>query len=745
MRPSRSRSSGDTPAAPLRALDRFVLYATVMLTGGAVMVLELLGTRIIGPFYGVSLYVWSSLIAVTLIALALGYYAGGWCADHAPRVRLAHLLTGAALTTLLIPLASGPVLMATDSLGMRAGAFVSALALFMLPLTCLGMAGPYVIKLATRDLAGVGSTAGSVYAVSTAGSVFGTLALGFYLLPVVGTRRILDGTGILLLLLGIALAWHERRRAGGGRTLAVLSIAIAAAASLLLVVPVPARTAEGFVVRHEAESTYGWVRVVDDERNGFRLLLSDASSLSAVRMPGGQTVLEYQQLLYVLPLFRPQPQPAERRALLIGLGGGHVATYMKSRGIATDTIEIDPAVAQAAVDYFGFRPTGRFVVGDARYEVRKLPARYDFIIHDCFTGGAEPIHLLSVEMLRELRDKLADGGLLALNFVGFSRGPGSEAVASVSRTLAEVFPNQRVFVTAPGGEFTDFVFLASARSIEFSPQDDFEHLVLKGVLQFEQAPPRANGIVISDDFNPLEHMQVRKAELYREALPAAGGTGAPVALSRPGGRAALFQLGLGDRCDFPVAQRHAPAEHAGRPDLRCVEEDPGAVLDARRRRFAEDADDLEFAHAFAHALPVLRGEPGRRLLRRRRGPRPQRQGAGARELPLQVVHLAREILHLALEIAHVLLELGHPEIVGARRRPGDGEQQREATCVTHNPYSSPIIRGCRVDPLHAGFARCGAGRPSSRSSSPPHSPPRSRSRSTGATRSSASPRSCSSP
>ena len=310
--PSGPLSNRDDPPTPLPATDRFVLYATVLVTGGAVMVLELLGTRIIGPFYGVSLYVWSSLIAVTLIALALGYYLGGWCADHAPRLRLAHLLLGAALTTLLIPLASGPVLTATDSLGMRTGAFVSALVLFMLPLTCLGMAGPYVIKLATRDLDRVGSAAGGVYAVSTLGSVLGTLVLGFYLLPLIGTRRILDGTGVVLLMLALGLGLRDRRNAALGRSIAIGSIAIVAAGSLLLGVPIPARTADGFVVRHEAESIYGWVRVVDNERNGVRLLLSDASSLSAVRRPGGQTVLEYQQLLYVLPLFQPQAAaPAE--------------------------------------------------------------------------------------------------------------------------------------------------------------------------------------------------------------------------------------------------------------------------------------------------------------------------------------------------------------------------------------------------------------------------------------------------
>ena len=94
-------------------LEKVWLYCTVFLTGAAVMVIELLGTRLIAPFYGASLYVWTSLIAVTLIALALGYYIGGMWADRA-RSGLSLIIAIAGFLTLIIPWLTGPVLLATD-------------------------------------------------------------------------------------------------------------------------------------------------------------------------------------------------------------------------------------------------------------------------------------------------------------------------------------------------------------------------------------------------------------------------------------------------------------------------------------------------------------------------------------------------------------------------------------------------------------------------------------------------------
>ena len=477
------------------------------------MILELLGTRIIAPYYGVSLYVWSSLISVTMIALALGYYCGGFLADRYPKLRLTHIFILASLVTALIPFLSGPVMQFTNPLGIRGGAFVSALLLFSIPLTALAMVGPFVIKLATQDLQGVGTAVGSVYAVSTLGSVAATLLLGFYLLPLLGTRVIIFSVSLILLALGLLLMFRDQ--AGFNKSWSSLPLLVCAILIGVLTVSGYAKTlqaATGFKVQHAEESVYGWVRVVDDQRYGVRLLLSDSSVLSAMALNTGQTLLGYQQIIGLLPLFRPSAHDA----LLIGLGGGHIARDLKSKGLATvDTIEIDPAVAEASLKYFNFKPTGEFIVGDGRYEIQRLHKKYDFIIHDCFTGGTEPTHMLTIEMLQQLRGLLSEQGILALNYVGFTKGEGTKAVASVYKTLKQVLPNISVYITDKA-EFTDFIFLASEQPVALDhslPDERVQWLV-----GHEYALSETDGIIISDDFNPMESLQIRKSEYYRKVF-----------------------------------------------------------------------------------------------------------------------------------------------------------------------------------------------------------------------------------
>ena len=420
----------------------------------------------------------------------------------------------AALLTLLIPWATRPVLLATDPLGLRAGAFVSALVLFSPSLTLLGMVGPFAIKLATSQLDRVGASAGAIYAVSTIGSVAGTLLLGFFLFPVVGSREIFIGTGLALLVLAVAMAVYEQKRLE--RTAAVLPVvllAIVGGAMLPQVVGAGRADTGGdkFQIRSEQESLYGWVRVIDQPKRDLRLLMSDASTIGAASISNGENRLTYQDIVGLIPALAP----TMKRALLIGQGAGHMAMTLHDRhGMVVDTLEIDPAVADAASKQFGFTPTGQGVVGDARYEIRRLKGPYDLIIHDCFTGGSEPVHLLTVETLSQLRGLLSDQGILALNFVAFSQGGHNTALASVGRTIGQVFPHHSIFVSEPGRDFNDFIFLASGRPIDLSSPAlaaDQSAWLRNRIFSVDET----QGVVLTDNLNPLEQLQTRKAEHYR--------------------------------------------------------------------------------------------------------------------------------------------------------------------------------------------------------------------------------------
>ena len=498
------------------SLDKLVFYGTVSITGAAVMMVELLGTRIIGPFYGVSLIVWSSILSVTLLALSMGYFIGGHYADKASGLRLPHAVLSAAVLVAVIPIISEPVQLMFNSFGLRWGALSSAFVLFTPSLFFLGMAGPFVIRLATARLENVGSTAGSVYAISTVGSVVGTLVLGFYLLPLFGTHAILLSVAFVLLCLSVALVFYEKKRLNQHyRPLPWAGVTALLLVAIFWQLSTAGRTKadQDYRVLFEEETHYGWVRVVDQGDDDIRWLMSDASTIGAEYLPTGEGLLGYQSVVRLLPWFNPEG----KKALLIGLGAGHLVNDLANYGVFTDSIEIDPAVARAAKEFFSFKPTGKVIVGDARYHVQQLDETYDLIIHDCFTGGAEPFHLLSREMMVELKSKLKPGGILAVNFVGFTDEERLQPIKSVARTLDSVFSHRQVFLPRLGESFGDYVFVVSDSELDSGqhPNSEVPH---NWLMEREVAISADGGTLITDDFNPLEFLQIAKAEYYRDVL-----------------------------------------------------------------------------------------------------------------------------------------------------------------------------------------------------------------------------------
>jgi len=184
----------------------FYLYLTVFITGATVLMLEILGVRIISPYFGNTLYVWSSLISVTILSLAIGYFLGGWIADKKPDWKLLYLfiiLIGLAL--LVIPKVAATVLIFTNSFGLRFGPLIGTFILFTFPMVLLGMIDPFAIKLRAHKLQNIGMTAGGLFGIATVGSFFGAILTGFYLIPSLGISAITTIFAVLLFIL--AAGW----------------------------------------------------------------------------------------------------------------------------------------------------------------------------------------------------------------------------------------------------------------------------------------------------------------------------------------------------------------------------------------------------------------------------------------------------------------------------------------------------------------------------------------------------------
>jgi predicted membrane-bound spermidine synthase len=184
-------------------LERILIYAIAFLNGAVLLGLEIVASRILAPYFGNSIYVWGSLISVFLLALSLGYWLGGVAADKVPTYRaLGLIILAAGILVMVLPLVSLPVskAIAEMDLGVRSGVLLTSTIFFLVPSVLMGMVSPYVIKLSAHDLAVIGTTAGTVYAVSTVGSIAGAIGVSFFLIPLMGTKAIVLVSGAMLLL-----------------------------------------------------------------------------------------------------------------------------------------------------------------------------------------------------------------------------------------------------------------------------------------------------------------------------------------------------------------------------------------------------------------------------------------------------------------------------------------------------------------------------------------------------------------
>ncbi|MBI5231539.1 MAG: fused MFS/spermidine synthase, partial [Coriobacteriales bacterium] len=177
-----------------------MLGAIVFMCGAALMGLELLAARILAPMLGNSLFVWGSVISTVMIALSIGYWLGGHIADRWGSARtLPPVIAAAGLFTVAVPMVAAAVLPSAANLGPRLGSLTASGLIFFAPSLLLAMVSPLGVRLAASGgVERIGRSAGGLYAVSTAGSIAGTIGTAFWLIPLMSIETLVIAIGFVL-------------------------------------------------------------------------------------------------------------------------------------------------------------------------------------------------------------------------------------------------------------------------------------------------------------------------------------------------------------------------------------------------------------------------------------------------------------------------------------------------------------------------------------------------------------------
>ncbi|MDH4330517.1 MAG: fused MFS/spermidine synthase [Candidatus Moranbacteria bacterium] len=485
---------------------KYILEAAVFVCGAVVMIFELVGSRVLGPYFGTSIFVWTSLIGIILGSLSLGYYFGGKMADKKPHIKELSLII--FLSAIAIGVMTVSKVFLLNSLlnhfsSIRISSVIASIVLFFPASFLLGMVSPYAAKIKLNDLKNCAATVGNLYAVSTLGSIFGTFLAGFYLIPHFGTTKLLIVISAILAGTSLLLFWeHFRKRR-------IVFLAMLFFGWIVFGVLSNFSKENGFV---DVDTEYNRVWIYDDQflenEEKVKVMGINNERHSMMFLNSDELVDGYTRYYHLVRHFNPDFE----KTLMLG-GGGYSYPkdfLIKYPNATIDVVEIDPEVTELAKKYFRLKDDPRMEIfhEDGRVFLNKSERKYDAIFGDAFKSRySVPYQLTTKEAVKKMHDMLNDDGVVILNMGASIEGEHGIFLRAQYATYQSVFPQTFLFlVNEPDdGEALQNIILVALKSkkapkFESSDTEIQEYLghLWKGEVKNDQP-------ILTDDYAPVDY------------------------------------------------------------------------------------------------------------------------------------------------------------------------------------------------------------------------------------------------
>jgi spermidine synthase len=410
---------------------RFLFVLLLGLNGFFILALEIIGTRLVAPYYGSTIFVWSSLITVTLGALALGYWCGGSISERRenPQQTFYWLIAAGSAVSFIIPEAASFVLPKLYDFGYTFGPLIGAVILFLLPLLLLSAATTVAVQVASLHSGKVASAAGNVFAISTFGSILGALVSGFFLIPLVSTDLALKLMSCILLCMSIVGIIADGSLSKQRSLMLIAGAGIIFASAFL-----PSKHEK---VLFKKDSLYGQVEVRIVPRYGRCLFVDQLFQGCQLSPYAKRSFPVFDRLVAPLALVKTSP----KKVLFLGLGAAVCPNLIKGPDVDMTVVEIDPVIQEVAGQYFGLAHGQgvKIVIDDARVFLQKNQERFDLVIVDLYKGASSDPFVWTKEMYELIKKSLKPEGIVSINSFGILVERGS-LLDDFVVTLKSVFP-----------------------------------------------------------------------------------------------------------------------------------------------------------------------------------------------------------------------------------------------------------------------------------------------------------------